>query len=169
MNMPGRHALARAARCPLLTYLARVLAHTGGVFPLPMKGSPMSKLTIITDRALELAEQAGAGLRSAGRQAGSGLRHAGHGAEQWIKAGAALGAARASTRAAATVVRRNPVAVAAAAAVVGAGVLAYVMYRKRRQQQANAPIEGEARQVRDNGNTRARASRRRSHNITSAE
>src|SRR5690606_252117 len=129
---------------------------------------PMSKLTIITDRALELAEQAGAGLRSAGRQAGSGLRHAGTGAEQWIKAGAALGAARTGTRVAATVVRRTPVAVAAAAAVVGAGVLAYVMYRKRRQQRAEAPIEGEARQVRDNGSVRARAARR-THNITSAE
>src|SRR5690606_18234143 len=100
-------------------------------FPTYQAGIPMSKLTIITDRALELAEQAGAGLRHAGRQAGSGLRqagsglrHAGYGAEHWIKTGAALGAARAGTRAATTVVRRNPVAVAAAAAVVGAGVLA---------------------------------------------
>ena len=37
----------------------------------------MSKLTIISDRALELAGQAGAGLR----QAGSSLRDAGIGAE----------------------------------------------------------------------------------------
>lgn len=111
----------------------------------------MSKLTIITDRALELAEQAGAGLRHASRHAGSSLRHAGHGAEHWIKAGAALGAARTGTRVAASAVRRNPVAVAAAAAVVGAGVLAYVMYRKRRQQQAHAPLDGQAYRVRDDG------------------
>ncbi len=127
----------------------------------------MSKLTIITDRALELAEQASAGLRHASRQAGSGLRHAGtnlrhsaHGAERWMKAGAAMGAARTGTRVAAAAVRRNPVAVATAAAVVGAGVLAYVMYRKRRQQQAGAPIEGESRHVRDNGNAGARAANR---------
>lgn len=118
----------------------------------------MSKLTLITDRALELAEQAGAGLRHASRHAGSSLRHAGHqvrhaghGAEHWIKAGAALGAARTGTRVAASAVRRNPVAVAAAAAVVGAGVLAYVMYRKRRQQQAHAPLDGQAYRVRDDG------------------
>lgn len=135
----------------------------------------MSKLTIITDRALELAEQAGAGLRHAGRQAGSGLRqagsglrHAGHGAEHWIKTGAALGAARAGTRAATSVVRRNPVAVAAAAAVVGAGVLAYVLYRKRRQDQAHAPIDGEARRLRDNGNAGTRAANRRRTTATTS-
>ena len=127
----------------------------------------MSKLTIITDRALELAEQAGAGLRQAGRHAGSSLRHAGHGAEQWIKTGAALGAARTGVKVATTVVRRNPVAVAAAAAVVGAGVLAYVLYRKRREQQASEPIEGESRRIgasrQGSGNaaTRARATRSR--------
>lgn len=119
----------------------------------------MSKLTIITDRALELAGQAGAGLRQASRSAGSSLRGAGIGAEQWIKTGAALGAARAGAKAATTVVRRNPVAVAAAAAVVGAGVLAYVLYRKRRQRQASEPIDGEARRIarREAGNAAARA------------
>lgn len=129
----------------------------------------MSKLTIITDRAMELAEQAGVGLRHAGhragyglRQAGTGLRHASYGAEHWIKTGAALGAARAGTRAATAVVRRNPVVVAAAAAVVGAGILAYCMHRKRREQQARAPISGQARRVRDNGNAGARAASRQS-------
>lgn len=115
----------------------------------------MSKLTIISDRALELAEQAGAGLRSAG----SSLRDAGIGAEQWIKTGAALGAAKAGFNVARGTVRRHPVAVATAAAVVGAGVLAYVLYRKRRQQQLQEPIEGEASRVvpRSNGNASARA------------
>ncbi len=103
----------------------------------------MSKLTIITDRALELAGQAGTGLR----HAGASLRGAGHGAEQWLKAGAALGAARTGAKVASTVVRRNPVAVAAAAAVVGAGVLAYVIYRKRRERAQGEPIEGESRKV----------------------
>jgi hypothetical protein len=56
-------------------------------------------------------------------------------------------------------VRRHPVALAAAAAVVGAGVLAYVLYRKRREQAQQAPIDGEARRVapRGNGNAAARA------------
>ena len=55
--------------------------------------------------------------------------------------------------------RRHPVAVATAAAVVGAGVLAYVLYRKRRQQQLQEPIDGEASRVvpRSNGNASARA------------
>ncbi|KAF1686857.1 hypothetical protein B1992_05540 [Pseudoxanthomonas broegbernensis] len=124
----------------------------------------MSKLTIITDRAMELAGQAGAGLR----HAGSSLRHAGHGAEQWIKTGAALGAARAGAKAAGKVARRNPVAVAAAAAVVGAGVLAYMLYRKRREQRQYAPLEGQSRRIdsrRENGTasaTRARPARARS-------
>ena len=122
----------------------------------------MSKLTIITDRALELAGQAGAGLR----QAGSSLRGAGSGAEQWIRTGAALGAARAGAKAATGVVRRNPVAVAAAAAVVGAGVLAYVVYRKRRKQQAQAPIDSQGYRVvpAGEGNAAARARAVRARN-----
>jgi hypothetical protein len=115
----------------------------------------MSKLTIISDRALELAGQAGAGLR----HAGSSLRGAGVGAEQWLKTGAALGAAKAGFKVARGTVSRHPVAVAAAAAVVGAGVLAYVLYRKRREQAQQAPIDGEARRVapRGNGNAAVRA------------
>ncbi|WP_374012680.1 hypothetical protein [Pseudoxanthomonas koreensis] len=118
----------------------------------------MSKLTIITDRAMELAGQAGAGLR----HAGSSVRHAGHNAEHWIRTGAALGTARAGARAAGKVVRRNPVAVAAAAAVVGAGVLAYVLYRKRREQQHAAPLDGQAQRIekeRDGARPRPRRSR----------
>ena len=119
----------------------------------------MSKLTIISDRALELAGQAGAGLRSAG----SGLRDAGIGAEQWIRTGAALGAAKAGFNVARGTVRRHPVAVAAAAAVVGAGVLAWVLYRRKRERELQQPIEGQARRVSGdaNGTTAARAPRRR--------
>ena len=125
----------------------------------------MSKLTIISDRAMELAEQAGAGLRNAG----SSLRDAGIGAEQWIRTGAALGAAKAGFSVARGTVRRHPVAVATAAAVVGAGVLAYVLYRKKRQQAQGAAIEGESQRVpRSNGNaaTRARTARTRRPSTT---
>ena len=55
--------------------------------------------------------------------------------------------------------------------VVAAGVLAYVLYRKRRQQQAQEPIEGEStRMPRSNGNAsaRARAGRTRRPSSTSA-
>jgi len=97
----------------------------------------------LTDRALDLAEQASAGLR----HASASLRDAGVDAEQWIKTGAALGAAKAGLGYARGTVRKHPVAVATAAAVVGAGVLAYVLYRngrKRRQQEA---IEGQAQRI----------------------
>lgn len=103
----------------------------------------MSRMSNITDRALELAEQASAGLR----HASANLRDAGVDAEQWIKTGAALGAAKAGLGYARTTVRRHPVAVVTAAAVVGAGVLAYVLYRKGRKRQQQALIEGQARRV----------------------
>ena len=160
MNGRGLGAMA-------LTYRPHAVADTGRASHLSPRGFPMSKLTIISDRALELAEQAGAGLR----HAGSSLRDAGIGAEQWIKTGAALGAAKAGFKVARGTVRRHPVAVATAAAVVGAGVLAYVLYRKRRQQQAQEPIEGESRRMpRSNGNAsaRARAGRTRRPSSTSA-
>lgn len=103
----------------------------------------MSRMSHLTDRALDLAEQASAGLR----HASASLRDAGVDAEQWIKTGAALGAAKAGLGYARGTVRKHPVAVATAAAVVGAGVLAYVLYRngrKRRQQEA---IEGQAQRI----------------------
>ena len=100
----------------------------------------MSRMSHLTDHALELAEQASAGLRHASQS----LRDAGVDAERWIKTGAALGAAKAGVGYARNTVRRHPVAVATAAAVVGAGVLAYVLYRKGRKRQQQ-PIEGQAR------------------------
>ncbi|MBE2291672.1 MAG: hypothetical protein IAF01_04020 [Xanthomonadaceae bacterium] len=103
----------------------------------------MSRMSHLTDRALDLAEQAGAGLR----QASASLRDAGVDAEQWIKTGAALGAAKAGLGYARGTVRRHPVAVATAAAVVGAGVLAYVLYRKGRKRRQQEAIEGQARRI----------------------
>ncbi len=122
----------------------------------------MSKLTIISDRALELAEQAGAGLR----HAGASLRDAGVGAEHWIKTGAALGAAKAGFSVARGTVRRHPVALATAAAVVGAGVLAYVLYRRKREQDLQQPIDGESRRLPRGAGTRTRATRTRRTSTT---
>ena len=63
----------------------------------------MSKLTVITDRALEraleLAHTAGDGLKSAG----GSLRNA-----DWIKTGAALGAVKTGGKVATKFARRNP-------------------------------------------------------------
>ena len=81
------------------------------------------------------------------RHASQSLRDAGVDAERWIKTGAALGAAKAGVGYARNTVRRHPVAVATAAAVVGAGVLAYVLYRKGRKRQQHEPIEGQARRI----------------------
>ena len=103
----------------------------------------MSRMSHLTDHALELAEQASAGLRHASQS----LRDAGVDAERWIKTGAALGAAKVGVGYARNTVRRHPVAVATAAAVVGAGVLAYVLYRKGRKRQQHEPIEGQARRI----------------------
>ena len=107
----------------------------------------MNRMSTLTDRALDLAEQASTGLR----HASASLRDAGVDAEQWIKTGAALGAAKAGVGYARNTVRRHPVAVATAAAVVGAGVLAYVLYRKgRKRKQHEAFIEGQAQRLSGN-------------------
>ncbi|WP_066093084.1 hypothetical protein [Xanthomonas massiliensis] len=116
----------------------------------------MSKLTVITDRALEraldLAGQAGDGLRNAGHH----LRGDAHTAVDWVKTGAALGAVKTGGKVATRFVRRNP-AVAIAAAVAGAGLIAYAVYRKR-QKARQAPIEGSAQRLESHaGNADARA------------
>lgn len=94
----------------------------------------MSKLTIITDRALELVSQAG-----------SNLKQAVPSADRLLQTGAALGAAKTGGKLAVNFVRRNPVVAIAAAA--GVGLLAYAAYRKRKRDQANAPIEGRSRRI----------------------
>lgn len=112
----------------------------------------MSKLTIITDRAMDLVSQAG-----------SNLRHAMPDADKLLQTGAALGAIKAGSKVAGNFVRRNPAVVVAAA--VGVGVLAYVAYRKRKKQGLDAPIDGksrriEAKRVNGNGARTSRASRK---------
>ena len=120
----------------------------------------MNRMSTLTDRALDLAEQASTGLR----HASASLRDAGVDAARWIKTGAALGAAKAGVGYARNTVRRHPVAVVTAAAVVGAGVLAYVLYRKGRKRQQQ-PIEGQAQRIASDDSgavvTRPRTVRRR--------
>jgi len=108
----------------------------------------MSRLTVITDRALEraldIASSAGDGLK----HAGSNLRHFGPQATDWIKTGAALGAVKTGSKVAAKVVRRNP-AVTIAAAAVGVGLLGYALYRKQQKKKlANSGVvNGQAQRI----------------------
>lgn len=94
----------------------------------------MSRLTIITDRALELASQAG-----------SSLKQVVPSADKLLQTGAVLGVAKTGGKVAVGFVRRNPVVAIAAAA--GVGLLALAAYRKRKRDQANAPIEGKSRRI----------------------
>jgi hypothetical protein len=106
----------------------------------------MSKLTTITDRAMDLVSQAG-----------SSLKHVGPGAAKLLQTGAAMGAVKTGGRVAVKFVRRNPVV--AVAAALGVGVLAYAAHRKRKQEALNAPIEGRSKRIeakRVNGTGKAR-------------
>ena len=106
----------------------------------------MSKLTTLTDRAMDLVSQAGAGLKQVGP-----------GASKLLQTGAAIGAVKTGGRVAVKFVRRNPVAVIAAA--LGVGVLAYAAHRKRKKEALNAPIEGRSKRIeakRVNGTGKAR-------------
>ncbi len=57
---------------------------------------------------------------------------------KWLEAGAALSVAKAGTKAATTLVRRNP-GILLAVGVVGAGVLAYRAYRRHADARVDAP------------------------------
>jgi len=94
----------------------------------------MSKLTVITDRAMDFVSQAG-----------TQLRHVMPDADKLLQTGAALGALKAGSRVATSFVRRNPAFVAAAA--VGVGVLAYAAYRRRKRDGLDAPIDGTSRRI----------------------
>ncbi len=94
----------------------------------------MSKLTTITDRALELASQAG-----------TSLKHAVPSADKLLQTGAALGVAKTGGRLAVGFVRRNPAV--AVATGLGVGLLALAAYRKRKRDEANGTIEGKSRRV----------------------
>lgn len=121
----------------------------------------MSKLTIITDRALELVNQAG-----------SSLKHAVPNADKLLQTGAALTVAKTGARTAGRFIRKNPVIAVAAAA--GLGLLAFAAYRKRKRDAANAPLEGksrriEARKVNGAGKTtRGRTTARKSPSTSSS-
>ena len=124
----------------------------------------MSRLTVLTDRALEramdLASSAGDSLRHAGSNLRGHVPHAG----DWIKTGAALGAVKTGGRVAGKFARRNP-AVTVAAAVAGAGLIAYAIYRKKKRDRENAAIDGSAERLeaqRGNANAR-RAAQSRTH------
>ena len=94
----------------------------------------MGRITRITDRALELANQAGTSLKQLSPDA-----------DKLLKTGAALGVAKTGGKAALGFARRNPVI--AVAAAVGVGVLAYAANRKRKLAALNAPIEGKSKRV----------------------
>ncbi len=124
----------------------------------------MSKITTITDRAMDLVSQAG-----------SSLKHVGPSATKLLQTGAAMGAVKTGGRVAVKFARRNPVV--AAAAALGVGVLAYAAYRKKQKADANVPIEGRSKRVeakRVNGTGKVRkttvsASRARKTTAPSAE
>ena len=94
----------------------------------------MSRLTTLTDRAMELASQAGTSLKQISPNA-----------EKLLKTGAALGAVKTGGKVALGFARRNPVV--AVAAALGVGVLAYAANRKRKLAALNAPIEGKSKRV----------------------
>ena len=107
----------------------------------------MSKLTTITDRAMDLVSQAG-----------TSLQHVVPRASKLLQTGAALGAVKTGGRVAVGFVRRNPVV--AVAAALGVGVLAYAAHRKRKRDALNAPIEGKSKRIqakRVNGTGKARS------------
>ena len=107
----------------------------------------MSKLTTITDRAMDLVSQAG-----------TSLQHVVPSASKLLQTGAALGAVKTGGRVAVGFVRRNPVV--AVAAALGVGVLAYAAHRKRKRDALNAPIEGKSKRIeakRVNGTGKARS------------
>lgn len=105
----------------------------------------IDKLNSLPGRALDLVSQMG-----------DGLKHiVPNGAGKWLDTGAKLGALKAGSRVAMTVVRRNPAI--AVASVAGAGLLWYLARRRARQAE-HAPIEGSATRIdarRSNGQSTA--------------
>lgn len=91
-------------------------------------------LSMLPERALQLASQVGTGLRDAVPDK----------AMKWVETGAALGALRTGTRVATKFVRRNPAMAMAAAA--GAGLLWYVARHKAKKAQ-NGSIDGTATRI----------------------
>jgi hypothetical protein len=99
-------------------------------------------LATLPDRALRIAHTVGNGLRDSVPDR----------AMKWMETGAAVAALKTGSRAAASVVRRNPAI--AATAVAGAGLL-WLAARHRRKQMEAAEQAG-SRKARDNGNGKAK-------------
>lgn len=103
----------------------------------------IDKLNSLPGRALDLVSQVS-----------DGFKHmVPSGAAKWLDTGAKLGALKAGSRVAMTVVRRNPAI--AVASVAGVGLLWYLARRRARQAE-HAPIEGTATRIdarRSNGQT----------------
>ncbi|HEY4581475.1 MAG TPA: hypothetical protein VIG88_01195 [Lysobacter sp.] len=119
----------------------------------------MNRLDSLSERALDLAGQAGDSLRGLAPKAST-----------LLNSGMKLGAARAGARAGLAVVRRNPVI--AVATLAGAGLLWYAA-RRRAQRAENGngngeTIEGSARRIetRSDENTGRRTASRRGGNTT---
>jgi hypothetical protein len=91
-------------------------------------------------RVIDMLSQGGAAALGKAREAADAASPK---LKEWVKTGAALGAARAGARVATGVVRRNP-GLALAAATIGAGYLAYTAYRKHAAASALANAERDA-------------------------
>jgi len=94
----------------------------------------MSRLGELSDRALDLVEQAGEKLKLGGDAAG-----------KLLQTGAAVGVMRSGAKVATGFVRRNPVV--AVAAGVGVGLLALAAYRRRKRAQMLGSTEGPHRRI----------------------
>ncbi|PBS11689.1 hypothetical protein CMZ82_13495 [Lysobacteraceae bacterium NML93-0792] len=107
----------------------------------------MSKFEELSDKAMSLVGQAGDSLRHAIPAT----------AENWLKTGVAVGAARTGAKVGVGFLRRNPAIVAASAIGVG---LVWVAARQYRKKKANETIEGNSRRIEaSNAAARKRATR----------
>lgn len=120
----------------------------------------MSKLELLPERALDLASQAGDAIRGFAPRA-----------NEWLDAGAKLGALKTGAKVGMMVVRRNPLIFVATAA--GAGLLWYAAKRRARRAEngEGQTVEGSARRIEarrakakntEAGETTARKTRSRS-------
>lgn len=110
----------------------------------------MSKLDMLPERALELANQAGDALSKFAPRA-----------TDWLDTGAKLGALKGGAKIGMKVLRRNPVVFAAAAA--GAGLIWYAAKRRAKKAETGKgqTLEGSARRVEARTAKPKRAPRRR--------
>ena len=116
----------------------------------------MSKFEELSDKAMSLVGQAGDSLRHAIPAT----------AENWLKTGVAVGAARTGAKVGVGFLRRNPAIVAASAIGVG---LVWVAARQYRKKKANETIEGNSRRIEaSNSAARKRATRSKRGTSTAA-